>query len=312
MTITAKREARGGRGAGPWHPRTHRWKASDVDRLLPAWASRAVVVVCIAAVVLPVAYMVLLSVTPDARVALGEVGGIASGVDNYFTMWAQAPLASGLTNTILISGVAALASVVLGTLAAYPLARLAFRGQKTILSSLLATQTVPGTTILLPLFVVFSWLQTVLGIPFIGTYYAVVLTYMTFALPLATWIMVSYMRSIPKELEEAAFVDGCTPAGALARIVVPIATPAMVVAFVFSFLVGWNDILFASVLTRSNTITLAVAMNQFANVATGSGLPLYGQLMAAGVVSSVPVVVLYLIFQRRVVQGLGAGAMAGV
>jgi ABC-type glycerol-3-phosphate transport system permease component len=292
--------------------RSAKWRASDVDRLVPAWLSRLAVVACLVAVLLPVGFMLILSVTPDAKVALGDVAGWPTAFGNYVTMWAQAPLAVGLFNTILTSGVAALLSVIIGSLAAYPLARVQFRGRSTILSSLLATQTVPGTTVLLPIFVIFSWMQTVFGIQFIGTYQAVILTYMTFGLPLATWLMVIYMRSIPKELEEAAFVDGCTRVGALFRVVLPIATPAMVVAFVFSFLVGWNDILFASVLTRSNTITLAVAMNQFANVSTGSGLPLYGQLMAAGVVSSIPVVVLYLVFQRRMVQGLGAGSMTGV
>jgi multiple sugar transport system permease protein len=292
--------------------KSRRWRPADVDRLMPAWLSRLVIVLCLLAVLLPVGYMLLLSVTPDARVALGDVAGWPQAFGNYVTMWSQAPLAAGLGNTILISGVAAAASVLLGTLAAYPLARLSFRGQTTLLSSLLVTQTVPGTTVLLPIFVIFSWIQTTIGIPLIGSYPAVMITYMTFGLPLSTWLMVTYMRSIPKELEEASFVDGCTRVGALFRVIVPVATPAMVVAFVFSFLVGWNDILFASVLTRSGTVTLAVAMNQFANAGTGSGVPLYGQLMAAGVVSSIPVVVLYLIFQRRMVQGLSAGSMTGI
>jgi ABC-type glycerol-3-phosphate transport system permease component len=291
-----------GRGARKWRP-------ADVDRLVPAWVSRLVIAVCVVAVVIPVGYMLLVSVTPDAQAALGNVSLAHLKFGNYASMWSQAPLASGLVNTVLISGIAALASVLIGSLAAYPLARLRFRGQRGFLYGLLASQTIPNTTLLLPLFVVFSWLQTVLAIQFIGAYYTVIITYMTFGLPVSTWLMVSYMRTVPKDVEEAAFVDGCTKAGTLFRIILPIAVPAMVVAFVFAFLVGWNDVLFASVLTRSGTQTLAVAMDQFANTATGSGIPLYGQLMAAGVVSSIPVVVLYLIFQRRMVQGLSAGAV---
>jgi trehalose/maltose transport system permease protein len=298
-----------GRARAPKRTKSQGWDPSDVDRLVPTWASRVIVVVCVVAVVVPVGYMLLLSVTPDAAVVLGHVSTWHFRFSNYRTMWSQAPLASGLVHTVLISGTAALASVLLGSLAAYPLARIRFRGQKGFLYSLLATQTVPGTTLLLPLFVVFSWLQTVLGITFIGSYHTIVLTYMTFGLPLSTWLMVSYMRTIPKELEEAAFVDGCTRTGALFRVLLPIAVPAMVVAFVFAFLVGWNDVLFASVLTRSGNQTLAIAMNQFANTSAGSGIPLYGQLMAAGVVSSLPVVLLYLLFQRRMVQGLSAGAV---
>lgn len=295
-------------GHAKWS-RSDRWQAADVDRLLPAWVTRAVVVLCLLAVIVPVGYMLLLSLTPDAKVALGDVSLWGFHFSNYVEMWKQAPLAAGLRNTVLISGGAALASVLLGTLAAYPLARARFRGQKGFLYSLIATQTVPGTTLLLPLFVVFSWLQTVLGIRLIGSYGTIVLTYMTFGLPLSTWLMVSYMRTIPKELEEAALVDGCTRTGALFRVIVPIAVPAMVVAVVFAFLVGWNDVLFASVLTRAQTQTLAVAMDQFANTSAGAGIPLYGQLMAAGVVSSIPVVLLYLILQRRMVEGLSAGSV---
>ncbi|VXC14694.1 Binding-protein-dependent transport systems inner membrane component [Arthrobacter sp. 9AX] len=296
----------------PASTRGRRWKPQDVDRMLPAWISRLVVIACLGAVLIPVGYMLLLSVTPDSKVALGEVGFTNLAFGNYVTMWAEAPLASGLLNTILIAGTSSLLSVLLGSLAAYPLARWKFRGQKTFLYSLIGTQTVPGTTILLPLFVIFSWIQTVVGIQFIGSYHAIILTYMTFGLPLSTWLMVNYMRTIPRELEEAAFVDGCTRVSALFRVILPLAAPAMVVAFVFAFLVGWNDVLFASVLTRSETHTLAVAVEQFANNAAGTGIPLYGQLMAAGVVSSVPVVLLYLLLQRRMVQGLSAGSMTGV
>jgi ABC-type glycerol-3-phosphate transport system permease component len=306
-------KGKAGTGRPQLSPARHgRWRPTDVDRLLPAWVTRLVVLACLAAVLIPVGYMLLLSVTPDSRVALGQVGFSDFAFGNYVTMWAEAPLASGLWNTVLIAGTSSLLSVLLGSLAAYPLARWKFRGQKTFLYTLIGTQTVPGTTILLPLFVIFSWIQTVVGIQFIGSYHAIILTYMTFGLPLSTWLMVNYMRTIPRELEEAAFVDGCTRVGALFRVILPLATPAMVVAFVFAFLVGWNDVLFASVLTRSETHTLAVAVEQFANNAAGTGIPLYGQLMAAGVVSSVPVVLLYLLLQRRMVQGLSAGSMTGV
>lgn len=308
MTTTPTRALRTCAGRAK-RTRSGGWQVADVDRLLPAWVTRAVVVLCLLAVIVPVGYMLLLSLTPDARVALGDVSLWGFHFSNYVEMWKQAPLATGLRNTVLISGGAALASVLLGTLAAYPLARGRFRGQKGFLYSLIATQTVPGTTLLLPLFVVFSWLQTVLGFTLIGSYGTIVITYMTFGLPLSTWLMVSYMRTIPKELEEAALVDGCTRTGALFRVVVPIAVPAMVAAVVFAFLVGWNDVLFASVLTRAKTQTLAVAMDQFANTSAGAGIPLYGQLMAAGVVSSIPVVLLYLILQRRMVEGLSAGSV---
>lgn len=119
------------------------------------------------------------------------------------------------------------------------------------------------------------------------------------------------MRTVPRDLDEAALVDGCSQLGALARVIFPVMLPAMVVAFLFAFLVGWNDVLFASVFTNQSTQTLAIALERFsANSATG-GLPVYGQLMSSAVVSATPVVIIYLISQRHLVHGLAAGSVTG-
>jgi ABC-type glycerol-3-phosphate transport system permease component len=291
---------------------TQGYRASDVDRLLPKWASRLVVLVLLVIVIVPVGYMILLSLTPNQTVSLGKISWLSPDFHNYVAMWSDAPLASGLMHTIIIAGVSGLASVVLGLLAAYPLTRFVFRGRKLYMYVLLGTQTVPGTTLILPLFAVLSFIQTQLSTEFIGTYWPIIITYMTFGLPLCTWLIMSYLQTIPRNLEEAGLVDGCSRLGALRRVVLPIAVPAMVVAFVFSFLVGWNDVLFASVFTNTSTQTLAVVVERFANTQSGVGLPLYGEFMAAAVVSSLPVVVLYLVFQRFLTDGLAAGSMTGV
>jgi ABC-type glycerol-3-phosphate transport system permease component len=291
---------------------TQGYRASDVDRLLPKWASRLVVLVLLVIVIVPVGYMILLSLTPNQTVSLGKISWLSPDFHNYVAMWSDAPLASGLMHTIIIAGVSGLASVVLGLLAAYPLTRFVFPGRKLYMYVLLGTQTVPGTTLILPLFAVLSFIQTQLSTEFIGTYWPIIITYMTFGLPLCTWLIMSYLQTIPRNLEEAGLVDGCSRLGALRRVVLPIAVPAMVVAFVFSFLVGWNDVLFASVFTNTSTQTLAVVVERFANTQSGVGLPLYGEFMAAAVVSSLPVVVLYLVFQRFLTDGLAAGSMTGV
>jgi multiple sugar transport system permease protein len=291
---------------------TQGYRASDVDRLLPKWASRLVVLVLLVIVIVPVGYMILLSLTPNQTVSLGKISWLSPDFHNYVAMWSDAPLASGLMHTIIIAGVSGLASVTLGLLAAYPLTRFVFPGRKLYMYVLLGTQTVPGTTLILPLFAVLSFIQTQLSTQFIGTYWPIIITYMTFGLPLCTWLIMSYLQTIPRNLEEAGLVDGCSRLGALRRVVLPIAVPAMVVAFVFSFLVGWNDVLFASVFTNTSTQTLAVVVERFANTQSGVGLPLYGEFMAAAVVSSLPVVVLYLVFQRFLTGGLAAGSMTGV
>jgi trehalose/maltose transport system permease protein len=291
---------------------TKGYSASDVDQLLPKWASRLVVLVLLVIVIVPVGYMILLSLTPNQTVALGKISFLSPDFHNYVAMWSDAPLASGLVHTLIIAGVSGLASVVLGLLAAYPLTRFVFRGRKLFMYILLGTQTVPGTTLILPLFAVLSFIQTQLSTQFIGTYWPIIITYMTFGLPLCTWLIMSYLQTIPRNLEEAGLVDGCSRLGALRRVVLPLAVPAMVVAFVFSFLVGWNDVLFASVFTNTSTQTLAVVVERFANTQSGVGLPLYGEFMAAAVVSSLPVVILYLVFQRFLASGLAAGSMTGV
>jgi multiple sugar transport system permease protein len=289
-----------------------RQKINPAELLLPPWLARAVAIVLCVIIIIPVGYMLLLSLSPNQNVALGTISLAAIDIKNYGTMWSQAPLASGLVHTFIAAGGAAVASVIVATLAAYPLARFVFRGRKPFLTVLIGVQTVPGTTLVLPLFAVLSWIQTTLSVHFIGSYWPIILTYMTFGVPLSTWLLLAYLRTIPRDLEDAALVDGCTRLGALRRVVLPIARPAVVVAFVFAFLVGWNDVLFASVFTNNSTQTLAIVMQRFANTQANLSLPLYGELMAAAVISSLPVVILYLLFQRHLTTGLSAGSLTGV
>ncbi len=284
----------------------------DAERLMPRWAAPIVVGLLLIAVLVPLGYMLILSVTPNNDVALGTITFARLAFDNYVNMWSQAPLASGLVHTLIIAGIAAIASAALGLLAAYPLTRFGFKGRNSFLYGLIGFQTVPGTTLLLPFFAVMSWIQTTVGLHIIGSYPLIIITYMTFGLPLSTWVLVLYLRAIPRDLEEAALVDGASRLGALRRVVLPIALPALVVAFVLAFLVGWNDVLFASVFTNTSTQTLAIALQRFSSLQANTSLPLYGELMAAAVVSAVPVVLIYLIFQRHLVHGLSAGSLTGV
>jgi ABC-type maltose transport system permease subunit len=134
---------------------------------------------------------------------------------------------------------------------------------------------------------------------------------MTCTIPIATWLKVSNLASIQMDLEEAELDDGATRLQALWRVIAPLALPGMVVALVFAFLTGWNDVLFASVLTSPATRTLAVQLQAFSSAQEGGALPLYGQLMGAAVVSALPVVILYMVFQRYLVGGLTAGGVKG-
>ena len=310
MGVSATVAGSGGRSAGR-RRRQAGGSAGSAEQLLPRWLVRAVAAVLVVVSVVPVLYMIVLSFTPNQAVALGTIDLAKLTWSNYTSMWSAAPLAAGLFHTLVIAGASALLSVAFGLLAAYPLTRFTFRGRGPFMTVLIGVQTVPGTTLVLPLFAVLSWIQTTISTQVIGSYWAIIITYMTFGVPLSTWLLVAYLRTIPRDLEEAALVDGCTRFGALRRIVLPITVPALVVAFVFAFLVGWNDVLFASVFTNASTQTLAIVVQRFANN-SAAALPVYGELMSAAVVSSAPVVFLYLAFQRYLVNGLSAGSLTGV
>lgn len=282
----------------------------DPQRLLPTWLQITTIVILMLWL-LPVLYMLIISISPDLEAAAGKLWPSTFVFTNYIDIWSTVPLARGLTNSFIAAGAAGLIATFFGLGAAYCLTRFKFRGRGPFLNSLVGLQSVPGVMIILPLFVLFSSVGSTIGIQLIGTRPALIVTYLTFAIPFATWLLVTYLRQIPISFEEAAMIDGCTRFGALRRIIFPLVIPGMIIVLVFSFLVGWNDILFASVLTDPKTQTAAVQLNVFAASTEGGALPLYGQLMAASLITSAPVVILYMIFQRQLVGGLTAGGDKG-
>jgi ABC-type glycerol-3-phosphate transport system permease component len=280
-------------------------------RMLPPWLQVTAVTLILLFTLLPIVSMLLVSVMPDVEAAAGRLVPTDFAFENYLTLWQTVDLAPTLVNSFIVSVAASTISTALAVGIAYCLVRFTFVGRRSILRSMLGLQTVPGTLLLLPLFVVFFSIDAYLGLTVIGTRGSLVVTYMTFALPFATWIMVTYLRSIPISLEEAGLIDGLSRIGVLRRIITPLALPGMVVATIFSFLLGWNDVLFASVLTAPSTRTAAIQLSAFAQAQEGGAIPLYGQLMAASVVTAVPVVVLYLVFQRYLAAGLTSGGVKG-
>jgi len=286
-------------------------KHRNAQEILPLPVRFSVTAVLAVLVLIPIAYTLLLSVTPDTQIGSGGLIPSQWAFGNYIQMWTTVSLARGLTNSLIIAGCASVIAVILAVGAAYIITRFKFRGRLPYLYSLIGLQTVPSVMLLLPLFVLYASIQAALHLQIVGTYPAVVITYLTFALPFATWLMVSYLGSIPIDLEEAALCDGATRLQTLRLIIVPLALPGMVVALVFAFLTGWNDVLFASVLTSPETRTLAVQLQAFSSSQEGGALPLYGQLMCAAVVSAIPVVILYMIFQRYLIGGLTAGGVKG-
>ena len=280
---------------------------TDATAILPPGLRRGVIVVLVLLVLAPCAYILAASVMPDIEVASGTVVPSSVTLENWVAIWTTVPLAQGLATSVLVCGVVAVVSALLAVATAYVLVRFTFLGRVTFLRALVGLQSVPGTLLLLPLFVVYASAPTYLGITVVGTTWGLMITYLTFALPFATWVMVTYLRGMPVELEEAGLLDGLSRLGVLRRIVLPLSAPGLIVAAIFSFLLGWNDVLFASVLTQPRTRTAAVVLQAFGASQEGGALPLYGQVMSSAVVCAVPVVVLYLIFQRYLVGGLTGG-----
>lgn len=290
--------------------RAPRRRRRDPQRLLPRWLQVLVVVLLLLSLA-PVAYMLIISVSPDIDASAGRLWPSRFVPSNYVDVFTTVPLAQGLVNSLVSSLGAAAIAVVFGLGAAYCLTRFEFRGRDTLLSAFVGLQSIPGVMIILPLFVVFSSVGSTIGVQVIGSRTALVLTYLTFAIPFSTWLLVTNMRQIPISFEEAAMIDGLSRVGALFRIVFPLMVPGMVVTLVFALLVGWNDVLFASLLTNPETQTAAIQLQTFALSTEGGALPLYGQLMAASLISAAPVVILYMLFQRQLVGGLTAGGEKG-
>ncbi len=204
-------------------------------------------------------------------------------------------------NSLLITGIATSLSVVIGTIAAYALARLRFFGVASFGTGIFVTYLVPTSLLFLPLAQVVNWLGLA------DSKWSLVVTYPTFLVPFCTWLLMGYFRTVPKEVEECAMVDGATRIQALFRIVLPIAIPGLVCAILFAFTLSWNEFIYALTFTSSSDeFTAAVGVTS--ELIRGD-IYFWGSLMAGAVLGSVPIVIIYVFFLDYYVSGLTAGAV---
>ncbi len=223
----------------------------------------------------------------------------------FIDMWTTVPLAKYFVNSLVVCTVATLFSLVIATFAAYGVSRWDFKGKRTFTTAVLSTQMFPGVLFLLPLFLIFTNLGNALGIQLVGSWLGLIITYLTFTLPFSIWMLSGYFETIPRELDEAAMVDGSGPMGALFRVILPSARPGLVAVGIYSFMTAWGEVLFASVLTNGDGQLLANGLQQYSTQTN----VYWNQIMAASLVVSVPVVIAFLIVQRQFVAGLTAGAV---
>jgi multiple sugar transport system permease protein len=204
-------------------------------------------------------------------------------------------------NSLLVTILATTASVVVGTIAAYALSRLKFVGVGSFGTGIFVTYLVPTSLLFLPLAQVVNWIGLA------DSKWALVVTYPTFLVPFCTWLLMGYFRTVPKEIEECAMVDGATRVQALLRIILPIAIPGLVCAVLFAFTLSWNEFIYALTFTTSSEqITASVGITS--ELIRGD-IYFWGQLMAGAVLGSVPIVILYVFFLDYYVSGLTAGAV---
>jgi multiple sugar transport system permease protein len=261
-------------------------------------------------VVLPVVYMALVAMQPIS-VAGTTLWPKQWSARAFVDVWSEVDLAGYLVNSLIVAASTAVASAVIGFGAAYVLARYRFAGRGFLRTSLLAAYTTPGIVLLIPLYVVYVQIQNLLTVHIIGTRPLLVLTYLSFSLPYTIWMLTGYLATLPAEIEEAAAIDGASRLQLLGRVVFPLALPAVTVTAVFSFVLAWNDVLFASVLTNNATRTVGSGMQVFVSTAAEGGIPQWNNLMAACIITAVPAVILFLAVQRYLISGLTAGSVKG-
>lgn len=262
------------------------------------------------AIIAPFALMVIASISPQSNLISRPLQWIPSTLyldrfEEIFTGGANSvgsAFRSAFANTVIVASGTVAISMVVAILGAYAFARLRFRFRGTVLMIFLATYMLPQIALLIPLYLALSSLQL------LDTKLGLILVDCSLVIPFTLWILSNYFVTIPEELEEAALIDGCGRMGALFRVVLPSAKPGIFAALMFSFLLAWDEFMYALIFTSSDASkTLTVAISEFAGRYTTD----FGLVAAGGILAALPPVIIAVIFQRYIVSGMAAGAVKG-
>ena len=267
-----------------------------------SWAVGNTIVVVAALV--PVLWLASLSFKDPSTIADGSFIPTKWTLANYRGIFQTSLFTRALVNSIGIALIATVLAVAVGSMAAYAVARLRFPGKQVLVAVTLLIAMFPAISLVSPLFNL--WRQ--LGL--FDTWPGLIIPYLTFSLPLAIYTLSAFFREIPWELERAAQVDGATPFQAFRKIIVPLAAPGVFTAAILVFIFAWNDFIFANTLTSTDAARTVPAALAFFTGASQFEQPI-GAISAASVVVTVPIIIMVLIFQRRIVAGLTAGAVKG-
>jgi ABC-type glycerol-3-phosphate transport system permease component len=268
---------------------------------LARWAVRLAVAVLVAGIAFPLYWTLVSSLVPEAQLYEG-VGLFPRRLagDHYRALFAERDFWTPIRNSLVVAATTTVFCVSVGASCAYAIARMQFRGRAALSALVLAVSMFPQIAIVSPLYLLLR------AVGLIDSYPGLVLPYFTFAMPLTVWLLVAYFRQLPRDLEAAAMVDGAGRLRTLWEIVLPLALPGLATTAILTFVYCWNEFLFALSFTTSperQTVPVAIALFR------GQHQIPWGQVLAATVLSTLPVVVLVLAFQRRIVRGLTAGSI---
>lgn len=264
---------------------------------------RALVGLLILYLAVPFGWMVIYSIFPSSNLRSDRMDFSPTDLTlaSYVGLLSDSSFVIPIRNSLIVATATTLICMALGSLCAYVFARFRFRGQQTLLLGMMAVQAIPAVVLAVPLFVLlraFGLYDSMLGM---------ILTYTAFILPLVIWMMVSFFESIPINLEKAARIDGCTRLGIVRRVVLPLSGPGFAATSIFAFITAWSDFFLAKVLTSNNTPLLPVRTAAFQGLFAMD----YTAAATAGVITALPVLVLALVAQKWIVQGITEGAVKG-
>ena len=254
--------------------------------------------------VFPFYWAVVSSLKSGSELFEAELLPWAPTLENYAAVFRDQPFARTIVNSLVVAALATTVSLLLAASAAYALSRIRFRGRAAVLLAILSVSMFPQIAVLSGMF------ELVRGLGLYNSLAGLVLSYLILTLPFTTWVLTAFMRELPVELEEAAIVDGASPARILVGIFLPLMAPALAATGLLAFILAWNEFLFALTFTLSpeqRTVPVAIAL---ISGASAYELP-WGQVMAASVIVTLPLIALVLLLQRRIVAGLTAGAVKG-
>lgn len=276
----------------------------QIRKAIRYFITYSILILIVGFVLFPLAWIISTSLKPTNEVMTIPPKWIPDNptLDNYVNVLTNSSIPRYFINSVLVSSLVALITIFFGGITGYGLSRRKTKGTRAISTFILASQMLPATVILVPIYLFVSEIRLY------DTIFGLALTHLILTLPLVTWMCKGYIDTIPIDLEEAAQIEGCSKLRALISVIFPIAAPGIVAAGMFAFIQSWNEYTLASILTETdNSRTLPVGLTEFALLFKVD----WGSIMAASVIISLPVIVIFLFLQKYLVRGLGQGAVKG-